>query len=307
MAKAYASTIIDGPVEAVWEMARGFNDLPRWHPAIDRSEIEGGLDPDVVGCVRSMYLKDGTHVRERLLSLDDSRYAFAYNFETPAFPVADYVATFELIPVTDGERTFAQWGASFEERPEDAGKYQEIISQAVFRDGIAALSAAVSGRSAPAGAVRWQGFRPAKVFCSAVLTAPLAAAWARMRDFAGMAEWHPDIRDMTMLDGARSDKVSGVRDFLFGDGALNEQLTLLCDRTHTFRYKINKSPMPWLNYHAGARLYPITATDQTFAVWTADWVASANDDVELIPRIHQEVFQRAFDTLNARHFGAARG
>lgn len=298
MATAYASKIIEAPVEAVWDAVRDFNGLPSWHPVIDRSEIEDGLDADVVGAVRSLHLKDGAQVRERLLMLDDSRYAFAYNFEKPAFPVTDYVAHVRLVPVTDGDRTFAEWRASFDEAPEDRGKYQEIISTAVFQEGLEALAEAVPGRAAAADAVRWHGWRPAKVFCSAVLRAPLAKVWARIRDFAGMAAWHPEIRDMTMLAGARSDKVSGVRDFRFGDGALHEQLTMLCDRTHAFRYKINKSPMPWLHYHAGVELHPISATDETFAVLTADWVASPNDDVALIPRIHHEVFQRAFDTLN---------
>ena len=60
--------------------------------------------------------------------------------------------------------------------------------------------------------------------------------------------------------------------------------------------------MPWMNYHAGARFYPVTASNQTVAVWTADWFASANDDVALIPDIHENVFQKAFDTLNERYF-----
>jgi hypothetical protein len=47
-------------------------------------KIEGGLDSDVVGCARCS-THDGTHIRERLLMLDDARYCFTYNFEKPAF------------------------------------------------------------------------------------------------------------------------------------------------------------------------------------------------------------------------------
>ncbi|HVL73621.1 MAG TPA: SRPBCC family protein, partial [Beijerinckiaceae bacterium] len=46
MAKAYASAIVDAPVETVWALVRDFNGLPTWHPAIARSEIEDGLDSD---------------------------------------------------------------------------------------------------------------------------------------------------------------------------------------------------------------------------------------------------------------------
>jgi hypothetical protein len=299
MAKAYASRIIDAPVETVWEVVRDFNGLPTWHPAIVESAIEDGLDGDVVGCVRAFRLADGTRVRERLLALDDSRYRFAYNFETPAFPVENYEARFALLPLTTGAQTLAIWEAEFDEAPEDAGIYVDVVANRVFAAGLASLATKVAGRAVPTGP-RWQGLRPAKVYCASRLNAPLARAWAAVRDFAGMAGWHPTISEMTMLSNVRSDKVSGVRDFLFGTGRLNEQLTYLSDRDHAFRYKINLSPMPWLNYHAGLRLHPVTADDTTLAVWTADWVAAPEDDLTLIPAVHQDVFQCAFDTLNGQ-------
>lgn len=301
MARAYASCVIDAPVEAVWPVVRDFNALPVWLPVVSRSTIEDGLPPDVVGCIRSFYIGD-QNVRERLLMLDDSCYRFSYNFETPAFPVKNYLAQFELIPVTSGDRTFAQWSSSFDEAPEDAGKYVQIVSENVFAAGLKALSDHVRGHAAPEGATRWQGLRPAKVFCSSVINGPVQAVWAKVRDFAGMADWHPDITRMAMLDGARPDKISAVRDFFVGPGRLQEQLTMLCDVTHSFRYKINQCEMPLLNYHAGARLYPVTAANTTFAVWTADWVAAPNDDLMLIPTVHEAVFQKAFDTLNDRFF-----
>lgn len=302
MAKAYASTIIKAPVEAIWSIVRDFNALPLWNPAVTDSEIEDGLASDVVGCVRSFHLGDGTHVRERLLSLDDSRYCFTYNFETPAFPVENYVAGMELIPVTNGDHTFVQWWADFDEKPDDKGKFVEIVSRDVFAAGLSTLTGKVGSAPAPEGAQRWQGLRPAKVFTSSVIGGPIAEVWAKMRDFAGMGGWHDDITRMHMIDGVRSDKVSGVRDFLFGEGALWEELTYLSDTDHAFRYRILKSPMPWLNYHAGARLYPVTDTNRTFAVWTADWTASPQDDLELIPNVHDNVFQKAFDTLDQRFF-----
>jgi hypothetical protein len=301
MARAYASTIIEAPVETVWAAIRDFGALAAWHPAIAHSEIERGDPPDAVGCIRSLKLHDGGSARERLLLLDDSRYTFSYNFERPAFPVENYVSTVELIPVTNGDATFASWSAIFDEQPEDAGKYVDIVSNAVFAAGWKALSERLGGAPAPAAPTqRWQGFRPAKVFCSSVLPVSVSRVWREVRDFAGMGGWHPDIADMHMLDGARSDQVSGVRSFRIGDGSLEEQLTYLSDPDRALRYKINKSDQPWLNYHAGVRLHEVTSSDACFAVWTADWTASAHDDVKLIPFVHDEVFQRAFDTLAAK-------
>jgi uncharacterized protein YndB with AHSA1/START domain len=301
MARAYASAIIEAPVETVWATIRDFGALAAWHPALALSEIEGGGDPDVVGCIRRLELKGGGTARERLLMLDDSRYTFAYNFETPAFPIDNYIATVELIPVTNGDKTFAQWTGTFDPRRQETEDFATLIGTAVFASGWAALAERLKGAALPAEAApRWQGLRPAKVFCSSVIPQPAPRVWDAMRDFAGMAGWHPDISDMHMLGGAPSDKVSGVRGFRFGDGALEEQLTLISDPDRSFRYKINKSGNPWLNYHAGARLYEVTAGDGCFAVWTADWVAAAQDDLTLIPFVHDAVFQRAFDTLAAK-------
>ena len=151
MARAYASTIIDAPVETVWSLIRDFNGLPSWVPGITDSRIEDGLDADVVGCVRAFRLPDGTLVRERLLSLDDHRYSFSYNFETPAFPVTDYLARVTLIPVTNGDGTFAEWEATFDERPEDAGTYAAIIADGVFKAGWDALKAKVARERPGAG------------------------------------------------------------------------------------------------------------------------------------------------------------
>lgn len=300
MARAFASRIVEAPIEAVWAIVRDFDGLPNWVPAALDSEIEDGLAADVVGCVRSFHLQGGVHVRERLLSLDDSRYGFSYNFETPAFPVKNYVATMELVPVVRSDATYVSWRADFDEAPGDEGKYVRIVSQDVFAAGLAALAQKAGGAEAPAGAQRWQGLRPAKVFASSVISAPVDLVWARMRDFAGMGEWHEDITRMTMLDGVRPDKVSGVRDFLFGPGALWEQLTYLSDPERAFRYRILKSELPLMNYHAGVKLHPITATDETFAVWTADWTASPEDDLTLIPTVRDAVFHKAFDTLHAQ-------
>ena len=301
MARAYATAIIEAPVEVVWATIRDFSALAAWHPALSHSEIEGGGDPDVVGCIRALTLEGGATARERLLMLDDSRYTFSYNFETPAFPIENYVATVELIPVTNGDRTLAIWTGTFDERPEDKGVYEALISKDVFAAGWAALAEQLKGAAAPADAgPRWQGFRPAKVFCSSVIPVSADRVWAVMRDFAGMDDWHPDISDMAMTGGVPSAKVSGVRGFRFGDGALEEQLTLLSDPDRSFRYKINRSGTPWLNYHSGVRLYDVTAQGWCCGVWTADWVAAPQDDLQLIPFVHNDVFQRAFDTLAAK-------
>jgi len=139
MTKAYASAVIDAPIETVWKIVRDFNGLAKWHPAIVRSEIEAGLSSTDIGCIRSFYLSDGAHVREKLLALNDLDHKLIYSFVKPAFPVENYIAEIQLNEITDGNKTLAQWSATFDETPEDTGKYVEIISQHVFAAGWAAL------------------------------------------------------------------------------------------------------------------------------------------------------------------------
>jgi Polyketide cyclase / dehydrase and lipid transport len=296
MARAYASIILKAPVEMVWSILRNFNGLPNWTDRIARSKIEGGLDADIVGCVRSFYTKDGDHIRERLLMLDDANYCFSYNFEKPAFPIKNYVATLRLYPVTHSDQCFAEWTATFDEAPGDEGKYERIVSKDVFAANFANLAKIIakSKPKKPEGSVRWKGFQPNKVWTSRVIKAPVAKVWGVMRDFAGMGAWHDEISKMHMLKRARSDKVSGVRDFYFGEGHLNEELLHLDDINRSFSYRITKCELPWLNYVSGPRLWPVTADNSTFGVWTGDWDASAQDDLVLIPGTEMNVYQKAF-------------
>ena len=285
MARAYASIILKAPVQTVWSLVRDFNGLPNWVPAVARSKIEGGLDADAVGCIRSFHMQDGEHVRERLLALDDANYFLTYNFEKPAFPIKNYIATLRLYPVTHTNETFAEWTAHFDEAPGDEGKYERIVSRDVFAANWKSLANIIKSKkpTSPENTPRWKGGSPNKVWTSRAIKAPVVGVWNVMRDFAGMGAWHSDITKMHMLKKHRSDKVSGVRDFYFGAGHLNEELLHMNDLERSFSYRITKSELPWINYVSGPRLWPVTATNSTFAVWTGDWDASAQDDLKLMP------------------------
>jgi hypothetical protein len=115
MAKVYRSAVIDAPAEVVWAYVRDFNALPKWHPAIATSEIEGGLSSDRVGCVRRFTRRsDGGLLREQLLALSDVDRTFTYNILISPMPVANYVATMRFTPITAGNKTFAEWWAEFD-------------------------------------------------------------------------------------------------------------------------------------------------------------------------------------------------
>jgi Polyketide cyclase / dehydrase and lipid transport len=139
MVRAYRSAVINSPLETVWATIRDFNALPSWHPAIAKSEIEGGLGSNAVGCVRNFSMKEGGHLREQLLALSDVDHCFTYNILVSPMPVKEYVATFRLTPITVGNRTFAEWWADFNVT---SGTEQAMVAQigdGVFVRGFEAL------------------------------------------------------------------------------------------------------------------------------------------------------------------------
>jgi len=148
MSKVYVSGVIDLPVERVWAYARDFNGHHEWHPLIAESHIEDGLPSDRVGCVRNFTLTDGGQLRERLLSFSDLERSFTYNIIESPMPIEDYLATFTCKPVTEGDKTFVEWQATFDVVPEHEAEIKEQIGRNTFAAGIAALARALA---APAG------------------------------------------------------------------------------------------------------------------------------------------------------------
>ena len=139
MANVYTSSIIDAPAPRVWEAIRDFNALPSWHPVVADSRIEGGAASDQVGCVRAFRLNDGGFIRERLLALSDYDYCCTYSILESPMGVENYVATLKLTPITDGDRTFAEWSADFECEPGRESTLIDQIGQGVFQAGFDAL------------------------------------------------------------------------------------------------------------------------------------------------------------------------
>lgn len=146
MIKVYTSSVIDAPADAVWRVIRDFNGLPNWHPAIADSRIEQGLPADQVGCVRNFRTRDGGTIREQLLALSDYDYQCTYSILESPMGVQNYVATLKLTPITDGDRTFAEWSAEFDCAENRERELTQLIGQGVFQGGFDALKQRFAGR-----------------------------------------------------------------------------------------------------------------------------------------------------------------
>lgn len=139
MVRVYTSSVIDAGAEAVWARVRNFNGLPDWHPGIADSRIENNEPADRVGCIRHFHTREGGLIREQLLALSDYDYSCTYAILESPMGVEQYVATLKLTPITDGNRTFAEWSAEFECEPGRERALSEQIGQGVFQSGFDAL------------------------------------------------------------------------------------------------------------------------------------------------------------------------
>lgn len=141
MVKVLRSTILEAPIEAVWELLRDFNGHDRWHPAVTTSQIERGRDADRVGCVRRFKLGDGSELREQLLALSDVDASYSYCLlETPV-PLFNYVSHVRLIPVTDGDHTYWQWEGKFSTFPEQKEDLARLVGDDIYQAGFDAIRA----------------------------------------------------------------------------------------------------------------------------------------------------------------------
>jgi hypothetical protein len=271
MPKAFASQLIDAPVDRVWAVVRDFNGLPHWNPSISGSVIEDGLAPDLVGCIRSLRLADGSPDgalgRERLLSLDDSNYSLAYNFETPPLPVFNYTGIIELKPVTATNQTLAIWRSTFDEAPEDSGRFSEILSKDVFAVGLRALADRVADPSSNASIAPPVLQLHTVTHYSAVLDAPLSLAWQTTRKFAISASTN---------DTPRDGRVGESRQLRLNEEIVREHLVALSDIDHQLTAALTSERDTLPSTRVDVRLFPITSHDKTLIVWAIGALAPTN-------------------------------
>ena len=143
MVKVIRSTIMEAPVEAVWDMLRDFNGHDQWHPAVAISQIERRLPSDKVGCVRKFKLGDGAELREQLLALSDADLAYSYCLLETPIPLFNYVSHVRLIPVTDTDHTYWQWEGQFDTPADQRDAMTALVGNDIYDAGFGAIRSAM--------------------------------------------------------------------------------------------------------------------------------------------------------------------
>ena len=106
MAKVDMKTEIGISPDKAWELIGGFNALPDWHPAIEKSELEEE------GTMRRLSLVGGGTIIEKLEKMDDNERVYSYSIVDSPLPVANYTASIRVIDDGSGKAT-VEWSGEF--------------------------------------------------------------------------------------------------------------------------------------------------------------------------------------------------
>jgi len=116
--------------KALWEKFGGWCSIKDWHPAIASCEESAEGDTKF----RTLTLKDGGVIKEKLLDSRDNLYRYAI-IESP-LPVKNYEAQFALTPDDDDEDevNFA-WSATFDANGKEDKEARGVID-GIFKAGM---------------------------------------------------------------------------------------------------------------------------------------------------------------------------
>jgi len=118
-------TEINAASAEVWKIISDFNLTSKYIDAVESSDMEGSG----VGAIRTLTLKDGVQVVERLESMDDQAKILSYSIIKSALPIDDYVSTMKVRDI-DNNRCELEWSSIFKPRgvsEDEAEKIPETI------------------------------------------------------------------------------------------------------------------------------------------------------------------------------------
>lgn len=147
--KVTETVTIKAPPAKVWALLSDFNGMPKWHPGIKSSKVEakGG------NTFRTLILKDGGKVYERLKEKNDADMRLKYEIVEGTLPVSDYYAVISVKPGANANESTVEWMGRFYRKyklnpPIPAGQDDESAIKAVqgvFQPGLANLKKVAEG------------------------------------------------------------------------------------------------------------------------------------------------------------------
>ncbi|MDH3581612.1 MAG: SRPBCC family protein [Hyphomicrobiales bacterium] len=125
MPKVSMSTDLNVSADDLWKLVGGFNALPDWHPAVEKSELTEE------GQTRTLSLAGGGTIVEKLEKVDDGARTYSYVIVDSPLPVANYTSTMTVSG--EGANSTVEWSSEFDA----LGSEQDAISavQGVYQAG----------------------------------------------------------------------------------------------------------------------------------------------------------------------------
>ena len=99
------STDLNVSADKVWKLIGGFNALPDWHPAMEKSELEEE------GRQRRLSLVGGGTIIERLENVDEDSRTYSYAIADSPLPLTNYKPTIKV--TGEGENCNVEWSSGF--------------------------------------------------------------------------------------------------------------------------------------------------------------------------------------------------
>jgi hypothetical protein len=137
MAKIKMKTDLNVAADEVWKLIGGFNSLPDWHPAIEKSELQEE------GSMRRLSLAGGGTIVEKLERLDDSERVYTYSIIDSPLPVSNYTATICVKEDSEGKTT-VEWSSEFEAKGAAENEAIDVIA-GIYQAGFDNLKKMFSG------------------------------------------------------------------------------------------------------------------------------------------------------------------
>lgn len=144
-----SSGVIDAPLEKLWNLVSDFNNVRLWHPDVTESRLESGSGREV-GAERTVHLRNGMAIRERLLAISPEEHFYKYSVVGSPLPIRDHESTVRFTPINKSQTQVA-WTAKFQVMEGDAKAFGEAVKSGVLETGIEGLRQAAMGEDRSAG------------------------------------------------------------------------------------------------------------------------------------------------------------
>jgi hypothetical protein len=139
-----SSGIIDAPLQNLWDLVSDFNNIMQWHPDVTECHLESGSGRQT-GAVRTLRLRNGVSIRERLLAISPQDHFYTYSVIESPLPIRDHESTVRFTSLNNSQ-THVKWTAQFTVVEGDAKALADNVKVGVLDVGIEGLRRAVTSK-----------------------------------------------------------------------------------------------------------------------------------------------------------------